>query len=608
MPYIKKTFITDRLLPSVSIEQFINNYVTLKKQGTNYVCCCPFHKEKTPSFNVNISRQMYYCFGCKKHGNVIDFIMEYKNLDFVSAVEEVAQFAGLEVEYETSSLHSKSEADRFKTYYEIMDRCASLFSKVLRSEKGVLGLEYFKEKRELSEETITKLRLGYAPAIPNFLRDNLARNKNEEQCLIDLGMLVKGDYGVHDMYRNRVMIPIFDRKGRIISFGGRTMGDDKPKYLNTKETPIYHKRNELFGLYESLLLNNNNPERLIVVEGYMDVIAVRQAGCTTAVASLGTATTPEQIKMMFRYTDKIVFCYDGDSAGRHAAWHALEVITPILTDNKKINFAFLPQEHDPDSLVREEGLLAFYKYVDGAMSYPEFLVMHNAEQYNLKAPNELTAFIGETVRLISRIPVDPLRAVSIQLLSGASGIPANQLYDMVNKEIEKPHEKKERDLTLFTEKNESNESNEIDLNSPMRRLMAFVIQQPIVVSSVYEDFHLAEFAELCQHLEIPGTTQLNMLLRMIEESPELTPANLIEHVRDTEYERIVDAFMNSNLNLTMDNGRELSFKDRLAYFGVLLKEVLLKPLRERAEYLKTDIANGSLEALAEHSAIQKLLN
>ncbi len=605
MPYIKKSFITDRLLPSVAIEQFINSYVTLKKQGSYYVCCCPFHKEKTPSFHVNVSKQMYYCFGCKKHGNVIDFIMEYKNLDFVSAVEEVAKYAGLAIEYEASSLHSREDADRFKTYYEIMDRCASLYSKVLRSDKGSLGLKYFKEKRELSDDTIIRLRLGFAPPIPNFLRDNLIRSPEEEQCLIELGMLVKGEYGVHDMYRNRVMIPIFDRKGRIISFGGRTMGDDKPKYLNTKETPIYHKRNELFVLYEALWHNNNRPERFIVVEGYMDVIAVRQAGCTTAVASLGTATTQEQIKMMFRYTDKIVFCYDGDSAGRHAAWHALEVITPILADNKEINFAFLPEEHDPDSLVREEGLEAFQKFIDKAMSYPEFLVMHNAEQYNLKAPNELTAFIGETVRLISKIPVQAIRVVAIQLLSRASGIPDNQLYDMVNTEGEKPLDKKDQDLTLLPEKSDSNE---VVLNTPMRRLVAFVVQQPIVVSSVYEDFHLMEFVELCQRLDIPGTTQLNTLLRLIEENPEMTPANLIEHVRDTEYEKIVDAFMNSKLNIVMDNGRELSFKDRLSYLGVLLKEVLLKPLRERAEYLKADIAHGSLDALTEHAAIQKLLN
>ena len=608
MPFIKKSFITERLLPNVAIEKLINNYVTLKKSGSNYTCCCPFHHEKTPSFSVSPSKQMFYCFGCKEHGNVIDFVMKYKNLGFVEAVEEVAAFAGMEVEYDKSSGHSKDESDRLKEYFDLMDRCATLFIRTLHSPDGRIGLDYFKNKRELSDETILKCRLGFAPANPRFLQENLCKNKADEKKLLDLGLLVNGQYGLRSMYRNRVMIPIFDKRGRVISFGGRTMGDDKPKYMNTKETLIYRKRNELFGLYEALEANNNKPSRLVVVEGYMDVISLRQAGCSYAVASLGTATTPEQIESMFRYTSKIIFCYDGDNAGRHAAWHALEIITPLLREGKEISFAFLPPEHDPDSLVREKGLKAFEDYLDKAMSYPEFLILHSTQSFNLKDPNELYNFISESIRYIKRIPIPALQSVSLKLLSGPSGIAETQLYDMLKAQ---PEEKDTRKTDNSYSKSTSESSNTAEdnlLKTPMRRIMAFIIQQPIVVSTVFNDFALDTFVQLCKRLEVRGSSHLEGLLNLIVENPEITPANFIELTRGTEYEKTVRNLMDAPLNLIGADGNEISFKDRIDYFSTLVADVLIKPLKERAEALKYQIQQGNTGALEEHIAIQKILN
>ncbi len=607
MPFIKKSFITERLLPNVAIEKLIGSYVTLKKSGSNYTCCCPFHHEKTPSFSVTPSKQMFYCFGCKEHGNAIDFIMKYKNLGFVDAVEEVAQFAGIEIEYDKSSSRSKDEVDKYNEYYALMDACASYFTKCLMTtDEGRSGLEYFRG-RGLSDKTIRDARLGFAPQDSHLLQKTICKSHADVQKLIDLGLLVNGSYGTHAMFRNRVMIPIFDRRGRIISFGGRTMGDDKPKYMNTKETPIYRKRNELFGLYEALRANNNRPDKFIVVEGYMDVISLRQAGCTCAVASLGTATTPEQIGQMFRYSSKIVFCYDGDSAGRKAAWHAFEMVTPIMQEEKDLSFVFLPVEHDPDSLVREKGLDAFNDFISRSMSYPDFMISHFTKEHNLNDPNDLINFTNEAITHIAKIPLPAVRNVTLQRLSKPAGMTNEQLYDMLKTKME---------TEAFTLKTESSskitrsaEDEKGLLTTPMRRLMAFIIQQPTVVSSVYTDFSLKTFVALCKRLDIKGADQLEGILEIIRQTPSLTPANFIEIARDTRYEKIVRMLMDAPLNLMAADGTELSFENRIDYLSALILDVIFKPLRERADFLKLKInREPSAALLEEHTAIQRIIH
>ena len=340
----------------------------------------------------------------------------------------------------------------------------------------------------------------------------------------------------------------------------------------------------------------------------MDVISVRQAGCSYAVASLGTATTPEQIQTMFRYTDRIVFCYDGDSAGRNAAWHALQIITPIMQEGKEISFAFLPPEHDPDSLVREKGLDAFVKFLDEAMSYPEFLVLHNSQSFNLQDPNELSIFINNSIKLIAQIPLSAVQMVCIKLLSTPSGISENQLYDMLkaNKDSVKENKSEQRIISESFNNDRKAEAGEV-LKTPMRKLMAFIVQQPIVVSSVYHEFSLDTFVALCKRMNVNGSSHLEGILQLISENPEITPANFIELTRGTEYEKTVRFLMDAPLNLVTTTGAELPFNDRIDYFAVLLGDVLLKPLKERAQMLKIQLSQGNPNALEEYGVIQRII-
>lgn len=616
MPRIVNSFISERLIPAVSIEKLIGSFMALKKSGSNYVCCCPFHQEKTPSFNVSPSRQMYYCFGCKEHGDAIDFLMKYKNLGFVEAVEELAAFAGLQVEYEQGA--RAGAAARYEPYYELMQRCAAAFSRALFDPRWQQALDYFTRKRELSRETIMNCGLGFAPDSRNFLQQEVCRSPEDERRLIELGMLVKHDERPpFPMFRGRVMIPIYDRKGRVISFGGRSLGSEQPKYMNTKETLIYRKRNELFGLYEALQATNNRPERLVIVEGYMDVIAVRQAGFSTAVASLGTSTTPGQFKLMMRYTKKIICCYDGDAAGRKAAWHALQTAAGVLTAEVEMRFAFLPPEHDPDSLVRAQGLSAFVHFLDNAMSYPEFLISHTMESYQLQDPGQLTAFIADALRRISVLPLKPLQAVSLTLLARASGIEERQLYDMLPDSGSVSPEHARTFAGAATAEAETAGGAHI-LTTPMRRIMAFILQHPSLVDNVYAQFDVETFISLCLKLRIRGAHELEDLLHSIhdsinrrtapapgeEKTSDITPAVLLARTRGTPREKIYRTLMSVPIGAAGRNREEVSLEKNLEFFAELISGVLVEPLRRRADYLTLQAGHAGPEVQQEVTEIR----
>lgn len=598
MPYISKSFISERLLPAVEIEKVIGSYVKLTRHGNNYTCCCPFHHEKTPSFSVTPSKNMFYCFGCHAGGNAIDFLMKFKNLGFVDAVEELAAFAGLQVEYEAGSAPSEV-SDRFKSMYELMDRAAATFSRMLFDEQGREGLAYFMQKRGLSKETIIKSRLGFAPNDWHFVEEKICRNEDEVRMLTDLGLIVSNGNKRFSMYRNRVMIPIFDRKGRVISFGGRTMGDDKPKYMNTKETPIYKKRNELFGLYEALRENNNRPQRLVVVEGYMDVISVREAGFSCAVASLGTATTQEQFKLMFRYSKKIVCCYDGDQAGRDAAWHALETITPVLEDDTEVRFAFLPKEDDPDSLVRKQGLGAFLRCLDEAKSYPEFLESHIKSLFDVTDPNARAHYFAQMVKYIRSITQKALQEVCISVFAEKSGLSSERVWNMV--------EEAEQNATTsdfapsFSVTNsqiKSSASKDGILTTPMRKLIAFALQYPSVIAQIYVPFKLHEFLQLCKDLNVKGALQAQNLISSIgevnamkkvgerqEKTEKISTAVLLARVDDPAQKSYFEKLALADLGSECAD-RPGCLNRRIVFLATLLPQVLVAPLLERTRQLQ----------------------
>ncbi len=376
----------DELINRVDIVEVIDSRVPLKKAGREYEACCPFHNEKTPSFKVNPTKQFYHCFGCKAGGSAITFLMEYDHLDFVEAIEELAKMAGVEVPREEGGSRFSPEQQQAQkqaktNLYELMGQCDVFYRQQLRQHaQSQVAIDYLKG-RGLSGEIAARYNLGYAPP-GNTLGPAMP---NQTDNLVTTGMLIRKDTGeTYDRFRHRIMFPIRDSRGRVIAFGGRIIPEDNQstdkvaKYLNSPETPLFHKGRELYGLYE-VRKALRHIDRLLVVEGYMDVIALAQQGIDYAVASLGTACTVEHIQKLFRLCSDVVFCFDGDRAGHEAAWRALENTLPALQGTQQIRFLFLPDGEDPDSMIRKIGKQAFEEKIDQAQSLSEYFFSHLRE-------------------------------------------------------------------------------------------------------------------------------------------------------------------------------------------------------------------------------------
>lgn len=379
---IPRQFIDD-LTARSDIVEVISARLSLKKKGKDYWGLCPFHNEKSPSFSVSSDKQFYYCFGCGASGNSLSFLMEHDHLDFVEAVEALARMQGLDVPREEGlqSSASQQEDRRRKEKQAQQQRAMQLandfYQKQLQQPEGLAGLTYFKEKRSLSEGVIQAFALGVAPDAWDALKNHLTQAGITEAQQLELGLLAqKEETGrVYDRFRNRVMFPIRNVQGQVIAFGGRVLDDSKPKYLNSPETPLFHKGQELYGLYE-VRQQRGRLDRLLVVEGYMDVVALAQQGIHWSVATLGTATSEEHLKRIFRLVNEVVFCFDGDPAGQQAAQRALDNVLPLMVDGRHARFLFLPQGEDPDTLVRKEGAGLFEQRANQAIPLGEFLLRH----------------------------------------------------------------------------------------------------------------------------------------------------------------------------------------------------------------------------------------
>lgn len=382
MARIPEHFVQD-LLARTNLVEVIDERVPLKKSGRNYMACCPFHNEKTPSFTVAPDKQFYYCFGCGASGNAVGFLMEYERMGFQDAVKQLAGRAGLEVPLEQDNPQQKQRKSHLETLYELLARADHFYRQQLKSAPERQAAVDYLKTRGVSGEIAKAFGLGFAP--PGF--DNLITTLSLDQQGIELaleaGLLVRReDTGrTYDKFRERILFPIRDTRGRTLGFGGRVLGDGKPKYLNSPETPVFHKGEELYGLYE-WRQSRDKSDYLFVVEGYMDVIALAQHGIANSVATLGTATSETHVRKLFHQVDTIVFCFDGDDAGRRAAWRALESCLPVLDDGKQARFLFLPEGEDPDTLVRREGREALLAASDQAPSLSRFLFDHLAEPLN----------------------------------------------------------------------------------------------------------------------------------------------------------------------------------------------------------------------------------
>ncbi|WP_237761195.1 DNA primase, partial [Legionella cherrii] len=500
---IPQPFIDD-LLHRTDLVELIDSYVPLKKRGNSHIACCPFHNEKSPSFNVVAKKQFYHCFGCGASGNAISFVMNYLNQGFVDAVETLATRVGLTIPRDKQTEKTNPSQD----LYKLLSAVSLHYQKKLKHE-GQPAIDYLRG-RGLSGEIAKLYQLGYASEGWHHLEKAFPRNQRE---LLATGMLIKNEDGkIYDRYRNRVMFPIHDRHGRIIGFGGRVLDkEQKPKYLNSPETVIFQKSRELYGLHQ-ILSQQKAVEYIIVVEGYMDVIALAQHGIMNAVATLGTATSTYHIQLLAKHTKSLIFCFDGDNAGRQAAWRALESSLPHLNLGLDASFMFLPDGHDPDSLVREEGKDNFLKRLKQATPLHRFLFDNLAKDLNLLRPAGKTQLINLAKPFLQKMDEGSYKQLLIEDLARLTHIETHRLTQLVTEESKSPQQ--EQAMTIA--------------RTPMRIAVALLLQHPEIYSQIKQQINL-ELLDAKEH-EI-----LLSVLDQLEANPQATTATLIESWRNHPY-------------------------------------------------------------------------
>ncbi|QJQ94790.1 MULTISPECIES: DNA primase [Halomonadaceae] len=419
---IPQRFIDD-LLARVDVVEVVGERVQLKKSGRNFSGLCPFHQEKSPSFTVSQDKQFYHCFGCGAHGNALRFLMEYDNLRFPEAVEQLASRQGIEVPREgADDPRAQAREKKRKEGVNLLEVAASFFRTRLKMAEGQAARAYL-ERRGLSGDIQADFAIGYAPDVWDALKRHLVEQGIGEAVQVEYGLLVHREESgrTYDRFRDRVMFPIRDIKGRTIAFGGRVLGDAKPKYLNSPETPVFHKGRELYGLYEARQANRQL-ERMLIVEGYMDVVALAQFGIRNACATLGTSTSEEHLQRLFRVVSEVVFCFDGDRAGRQAASRALETVLPLMIDGRQARFLFLPEGEDPDTLVRDEGAEAFQKRVTCATPLSEFLFDQAATGRDLARIEDRERFASSVLKALGKLPEGVLKSLMLSELASRTGV------------------------------------------------------------------------------------------------------------------------------------------------------------------------------------------
>ncbi len=422
---IPQSFIDD-LIAKADLVEIIGSRVPLKKAGREYRACCPFHNEKTPSFWVSPVKQFYHCFGCGVHGTALGFLMAYDRLPFPEAVEELAARLGIEVPREAGAPMARAVDEDL---YTLLGKVANFYHEQLLADDKARD---YAKRRGLTQEIAEQFNIGYAPNAWSEVQKRFGASDSSRERLLKTGLIIEREQkdGHYDRFRDRLMFPIRDARGRVIAFGGRILDQGEPKYLNSPETELFHKGRELYGLYEAR--QSRAPlNRLIVVEGYMDVVRLHQSGIAYAVATLGTATTPDHLKRAFRVVSEIIFCFDGDRAGRAAAWRALQNALPEATAGREMKFLFLPDGEDPDSLVGKEGKAAFEARYADALPLSEYLVQHLAESIDLKHADGKARFVAQAKPLLERVPAGAYRELLIDRLAQAIAVPGDRFMDYI---------------------------------------------------------------------------------------------------------------------------------------------------------------------------------
>jgi DNA primase len=605
-------YFIDQLLNRIDIVDLIDGYVPLKKAGANYKACCPFHGEKSPSFTVSPTKQFYHCFGCGVNGTAISFLMEYDHMEFREAIEKLASSAGMEIPEESQGFKPKQTVSEGIDLYQLMNEVNDFYQKQLRQHPEKQEAVDYLQKRGLSGETAKTFGMGFAPEGWDNLMSTLGVTAAAQKALLDTGMLTQNEKKrTYDRFRHRIMFPIHDHRGRVVGFGGRVLEKAEPqpgnpKYLNSPETPIFHKGSELYGLFAARG-GIKDADGVLVVEGYMDVVALAEAGINNAVATLGTATTPMHLQRLFRHTPNITFSFDGDRAGRAAAWKALEISLPSLQDGFQVSFLFLPDGEDPDTMVKQVGKEGFEALIQKATPLPDFLIDTLAKQADINRLDGRAKLSKLAKPLLEKFPNGVLKKLVLERLSVLTQVSVHDLLGIEAPVQQQPFNPSYSGNGSYSNNNYGNkdfkgskyrksgrvaqqQAPRVAYITPVRRAVSLILQYP--------NLH-TEFALLATipDEQVRGIGMVHELRKACEENASMTTATLLERYRERSFVGTLSQLANhqhNNLDSLVDD-------DALA----LIRGTIAKIIEDynSAEVTK---ATQELESLSRRSAITDL--
>jgi DNA primase len=557
---IPQDFIDD-LIARADITEVVGKRVQLKKAGREFKACCPFHGEKTPSFTVSPAKGFYHCFGCGAHGTAIGFLMEFEHMSFVEAIESLAGSMGVDVPRDESD----RPARRYDELFSLMESVDKYWQSQLR--EHVVASDYLK-LRGIDGETARRFGIGFAPEGWSHVLDKFGKTPETIERLLATGLIIRKDNGKHyDRFRERIMFPIRDQRGRCIAFGGRAIGDGEPKYLNSPETVLFHKGRELYGLFEARQALRHI-DRLVVVEGYMDVVALARNGIDFATATLGTATTEDHLNKLFRITENVVFCFDGDRAGKAAAWRALENSLPQIREGRQIQFVFLPDGHDPDTYVNEHGSDAFVKAVDNGVALSDFLIGELSSQVDMHTVDGKARFAELARPLVNNIPEGVYRELLIDSLAATVGLSSSKLGKMLQQARSSSNNSSNREHAKMSSNAKFGPKS--GQPSVVRRAITLLLNYP----QAGDKLDIEKLAGLSR----PGIDLLQVLIETVQDEPNITTAGLLERWRHDQQGR----HLGKLAAVEMPDEEEFDASEELL---ACLDQLALAGRKERIEFL-----------------------
>jgi DNA primase len=576
MARIPQAFI-DELLARADIVEVIGARVALKKAGANYKGLCPFHGEKTPSFTVSPSKSFYHCFGCGAHGSAIGFIMQYDNLSYPEAIEALAESLGIEVPRERPETPEAPRDDNAELYI-LLREADQIYRGALREHPAAIA---YLKKRGIDGRTAGRFAIGYAPSAWDTLLRALGTSDARITKLVQAGLVIAGDGGKrYDRFRDRIMFPIRNARGQVIGFGGRVLDTGEPKYLNSPETPVFRKGHELYGLYEARK-NPGRPKQIIVVEGYLDVTSLVQFGVENVVATLGTATTPENVRRLTRMADRVIFCFDGDRAGRTAAWRAMETALPYGGGTVELKFLLLPEGDDPDTFVRGQGADAFRDLADAAAPLSDFLVAGLAERLDFANVDGRARFQAIAKPLLKRLPEGTYRGAIMESFGTRLRLPSAVLSELMSDAAPARPAPSGRETS--------------PRKTPIRRLVSLALRYPAAAAKV-------ERLERLEELNQNGADVLGRVLAAARELPDARTDRLLEHLR-------TDAAFEYLHRIAAEEDPAFQFLDRLTAAGEIAdqSDAAAKELNETLDRLVKDARQArAAEAAVAPEAIRRV--